>query len=179
MDMELNDIRDELHKAYSEYIPEEKIPKFTKEPWKDLLQRLKDSEYTCDEFCFFAVEFLQNKFNPLALLYMNYISSEKVWNEFITFKKNRDKEVDTVIALQIESVSTDIKNDKDINDILLDTDKSINSIVRIDLAYALCAEKREEILDRFKEHALFYSRHSPEFLDYCPNFRTLLKEGIV
>lgn len=149
------------------FTPSIKSPK-----WSELANRIDNVQYTPEEFCYFCVHYLLEKYDPSVLMKINLIACQKTWDAFLQFKKERAEEIENTVRRQRKEY-VKLKQALSPDLILIDDRNGFNPVVRCDLAAKdfPATEVYDKIIDRYGEEAEYILTGNPEYNKHIKHYR--------
>jgi hypothetical protein len=162
----------ELASAINEYTGGRFTPDMREEAWQNLAKRLQESKYSAAEFCYWVCHFVEPDHAPAnhLLLRKHYVASSALWEQFVKFKKTRVQDINLIVKIQREALST-LNKVYGISPehLLTEGMLTMNPILRVDYALMQLANGRGEyqkVVDKYLDEATYQLKGSPEYLPH-------------
>jgi hypothetical protein len=133
---------------------------------------LRESGATGWEFCHFYL--LKTAKNGAASLIANIMTSPKVWDEFMAYRKNRIIDVRTGTVLQRKALESYRNYKWPLLKILTTDTLEANAIVRLDMAFLAQEEEGFDpapVIKKYVHAAWELNKGCPEYLLFAPHLK--------
>lgn len=169
----------DLYEAINYYTGDVFKPPVKSDKWHKLTQKIKDSEYTPAEFCYYCVHYLLGRMDPSTLMKVNLLLCDSTWEAFNDYKKDREKNIQRTVKSQRE-IYYKLRKHISAEIALMDPQIDLNALVRCDLALLeLKRDPLQKVLNKYKEEAEYLWLGNPEYKNYVRLWNINNKESTI